>query len=367
VTAVPERVRVYEGLRTVHLERFPRMAPARVLYTSRRPDFDTSLVDPANPPHHLSRFGVVRELLRQRYETVEINEPATVEAWPFLLAQIAAVRLRDLATRRRSRIVTYCIGNADPALELRARWKVPKPAGSLLTTMTMRLLVRGIDRLAFGTSGSAEMYRSYVGSDLLQGRSRHFEALPAPCSCLDASDDRNANQVAFVGSLIPRKGVPETMAAWDVFRTRRSDATLRIVGHGRLEATVAAWASDRPDVTCEVDPPRARVHEVLRQSAVLVLLSQPHTYWREQIGLPILEGLSHGCEIVTTSETGLADWLVRHGHAIVPADCAADLVASRLDEALQRARHREGSLNDLPCADQRLVADCWLMGGDANL
>jgi glycosyltransferase involved in cell wall biosynthesis len=357
-------VRVYAGLRTVHLERFPHMAPARVLYTSRRTDFDASLVDPANPPHQLSRFGVVRELLRQRYETVEINEPATVDAWPFLLAQIAAVRLRDLVTRRRTTIVTYCIGNADPAVELRARWKVPKPAALLLTKVMMNLLVRGIDRIAFGTSGSAEMYRSYVGSDVLQGRSRLFEALPAPCSCLDAVDRRDANQVVFVGSLIPRKGVPEMMAAWDAFRARRGDASLRIVGHGRLEATVAAWAADQPDVTFEVDPPRARVHEVLRQSSVLVLLSQPHTYWREQIGLPILEGLSHGCEIITTSETGLADWLARHGHTVVPPDSAPDLVAAHLDEALQRARHRAGSLDDLPHDDQRLVADWWLMGSE---
>jgi glycosyltransferase involved in cell wall biosynthesis len=361
VTATLDRVRVYAGLRTAHLERFPHMARARVLYTDRRNDFDAALIDPSNPPERRSRLGVLRELLSRHHETVEINEPALVASWPFLLAQIAAVRLRALADRRRSLIVTYCIGNADPTHEAQARWHLPSPVARPLTTVVLRLLVRGIDRLAFGTAGSAEAYARYVPARRLQGRSRLFEALPSPCDCPDSA--RDPTQVAFVGSLVPRKGVTETMAAWDALRTRRPDATLRIVGHGRLEQAVAAWAADRPEVSLEIDPPRARVHEVLRQSAVLVLLSQPVGGWREQIGLPILEGLSHGCEVVTTSETGVADWLAAHGHAVVPPDSGPELVADRLDEALRRAPTRKGSLTDLPRTDQRLVADRWLMTG----
>jgi glycosyltransferase involved in cell wall biosynthesis len=107
------------------------------------------------------------------------------------------------------------------------------------------------------------------------------------------------------------------------------------------------------------------VHEVLRQSAVLVLLSQPIGGWREQIGLPILEGLSHGCEVVATSETGVADWLAARGHAVVPPGAGPEVVADRLDEALRRAPTRRGSLSDLPRTDQRLAADRWLMTGPA--
>jgi glycosyltransferase involved in cell wall biosynthesis len=359
-----ERVRVYSGLRTAHLERFAHMVPARVLYTDRRNDFDASLIDPASPPERLSRLGVLRELLRRHHETVEINEPALVASWPFLLAQVAAVRLRALATRRRTAIVTYCIGNADPAVEAQARWRLPPRVAHVLTTVTLRLLVRGLDRMAFGTAGSAEAYERYVPARVLRDRSRLFQALPSPCDCPDSATDQR--QVAFVGSLVPRKGVPETMAAWDALRSRRPDATLRIVGHGRLEPEVTAWAATRPEVSLEIDPPRARVHEVLRQSAVLVLLSQSIAGWREQIGLPILEGLSHGCEVVATSETGLADWLAAHGHAIVPPGSAPELVADRLDEALRRAPTRRGSISDLPRTDQRLAADRWLMTGEAD-
>jgi glycosyltransferase involved in cell wall biosynthesis len=192
---------------------------------------------------------------------------------------------------------------------------------------------------------------------------RLFEALPSPCPCLGSGGARNPTQVLFVASLVPRKGVAETMAAWDALRSRRPGATLRIVGRGRLEPEVTAWAATRPEVDLEVDPPRARVHEVLRQSAVVVLLSQPQGHWREQIGLPILEGLSHGCEIVTTSETGLAEWLTGHGHAVVAADTTPDVVADHLDAALHRARTRHGSLSDLPRTDARIEADRWLMTG----
>ena len=54
-------------------------------------------------------------------------------------------------------------------------------------------------------------------------------------------------------------------------------------------------------------PPREAVHELLASSAVVVMPSVRRPGWREQIGLPLVEGLAHGCRVVTTTETGLAD------------------------------------------------------------
>jgi glycosyltransferase involved in cell wall biosynthesis len=360
------RIRIYAGLRSAHLERFPHMTPARVLYTSHRDDFDESLADPANPPEAVGRLRALGELLARHHDVVEINEPALVGSWGSLLAQVAAARLRAVLARRPTAVVTYCIGNADPAAEVQARWRLPPAAARVATTATYRLLVRGIDRMAFGTAGSAEAYRRYVDPDRLRTETRLFEALPSPCPCLGSGSVRNPTQVLFVGSLVPRKGVDETMVAWDALRSRRPDAMLRIIGRGRLEPEVAAWAAARPEVDLEIDPPRARVHEVLRESAVVVLLSQPWGHWREQIGLPILEGLSHGCEIVTTSETGLATWLAGHGHAVVAPDSAPDQVAGHLDAALHRAGTRHGSLDELPLTDARIAADRWMMTGAAD-
>ena len=228
----------------------------------------------------------------------------------------------------------------------------------------LSLLVRCTDRLAFATDDSFEMYRRYVGTAALAARARVFEALPSPCSCLsNGSLEPRPPQVLFVGGLIERKGVQQTMEAWDAFHARQPDATFRMVGKGRLEDQVVAWADGRPEVTVTIDPPRDEIHGVLRQSAVLLLLSQPHGYWREQIGLPILEGLSHGCEIVTTSETGLARWLAGHEHGVVAPAATADEVADSIAAALDRAAHRRGSLDDLPPTDQRFAADRWMMTG----
>jgi hypothetical protein len=113
----------------------------------------------------------------------------------------------------------------------------------------------------------------------------------------------------------------------------------------------------------EIDPPRTVIHQALRTSGTLILLSQRAGHWREQIGLPIQEGLGHGCEIVATSETGLAGWLGDHGHEVLPTAAPAADVATAIDAAMLRATQRHGSLADLPEEDQRFVGDRWMMTG----
>ena len=110
-----------------------------------------------------------------------------------------------------------------------------------------------------------------------------------------------------------------------------------------------------------LDPPREQIHRALRENSVLVLLPQ-----KEQLGLPILEALSHGCEVVTNSETGLAAWLAAHGHGVLPPDSSAEAVADAIAMALDRAALREGSLKDLPTTDQRIEADRWLATGGSG-
>jgi glycosyltransferase involved in cell wall biosynthesis len=363
----PAPVRVYGSLRTAHLERLGRMVPARMLYTGNRDDFDLGAVDLAEPPIRLSRAGVLRELLRTHHPVVELNEPAMVDRWAFLLAQVAAVRLRSLVARRRTVITSYCIGNADPVLEIQQRWRIAPPAGRLLARVMMSLLVSLTDRLAFGTDGAVQMYERYVGPDRLRRRARLFEALPSPCPCLaEADQTRDPHQLVFVGSFVERKGVPEVLAAWDGVRARVPDATFVMMGKGRLTDHVLAWAADRPEVSVRVDPPRDAIHRVLRSSGALVMLSQPHRYWREQIGLPLLEGLGHGCEVVTTTETGLAAWLGRHGHGVVPPDASTRDMTEAVVAALERAGQHRDVLGDLPRADQRIVADRWMMTGSVS-
>ena len=67
-----------------------------------------------------------------------------------------------------------------------------------------------------------------------------------------------------------------------------------------------------------------------------MLPSQPTSAWREQVGLPIVEGLSYGCTIVTTTETGLAGWLSEHRHRVLPADANEAQLAAAIIDALRR-------------------------------
>ena len=357
-------IRVYGRMRTIYLELFRDMVPARVVYWLLRTDYHPSEVDPANAPVQRSRVGILRELLRRHHAAVEINEPAMVDRWGFLLLQVAAVRLRSLIARRPSTIAAYCMANADPTLEVQDRRHLPAGASRHLTKAMMTILVRSCDRLAFATRPSMELYEQYVGTTTVQSRSRLYVAIPAACGCLDgAVEERDPAQVLFVGGFVERKGIRPMMGAWEALLRRRADARLVIIGMGRLEGEVQAWAADQPSVTVHVDPPRADIHRAMRSSGTLLLLSQRAGFWKEQIGQPIQEALGHGCEIVTTSDTGIADWLMEHGHPVLDLDASAEVVAEAIERTIARAERRRGSVEDLPLDDQRIVADRWMMTG----
>ena len=354
-------VRIYASLRSAHLERFRDMMPARILYNRTRYDFDESLISAGNRPVRKSRWGVVRELLTTRYDVVEINEPLMSTRWLDLVAQVGAVRLRGGFGRNRTRIVSYAIGYTDPADDIAIRRSVPRGLAFLLTKAIAAVLVANTDRLAFGTTGSSRLYDRYVPTRSLARRSRLFEALPSPCECVSAvPDPARSTSFVFVGAFDDRKGIRQLLRMWECLSVKRPSFTLHLMGKGKLLDEVTEWAAGRPEVVIEVDPPRARIHEVLRVSGTLVLLSQRVGAWREQVGLPIVEGLAHGCEIITTTETGLADWLRTHGHMALDPQLGAEEMASMVADRSE-VRDRQQILGSLPVADQRIAADRWLM------
>lgn len=359
-----DAARVYGNLRTAHLERFARMVPADVLFTRTRYDYDETAAAPGTRPVRLSRIGVVRHLLTHRYRAVELNEPLAANRWLDVAAQLVAIRLRSGLGRRRTRVSAYCIGYSDPAAEAvdKRPW-LPFPLARLTTRVMANVLVRGMDRLAFGTTGCRDLYTGYVGRRALEPKSALFEALPAPCDCPSVPAVESA-PLLFVGAFQERKGIRQLMAAWEVLHAAHPDQRLHLVGKGTLLDEVTAWAAPRPEVELDVDPPRPHIHAALRQAKALVLLSQRVGAWREQIGLPIVEGLQHGLEIVTTSETGLAPWLDAHGHVVVgPQDTPAS-VAAGIRRALTSGRSRAELLSELPDTDRRIAADRWMLGDD---
>ncbi|GAA3533808.1 hypothetical protein AFL01nite_21380 [Aeromicrobium flavum] len=350
-----QRVRVYEGLRTAHLERFHQWEPASVLYGGRNYDFAEELLRGLDVRRFGSTASLARDLLRADVRQLEVNEPLMLSAVKNSLVAAVAVRLRGLVAGRRVRIVSYAIGNDDPftspSPRLASWWR------RRLYRAMVRLLMLQVDRLAVGTEGAMVQYRPYRTRRSAQVRL--VPALPEPCAVCPLDGARTA--VVFLGAFDERKGLRQLLEAWPKIRASAPGVPLRILGKGDLRPLAEEAAATWDEVTVHVDPSRELIHRELASAAVLVLLSQPTPTWREQVGLPLVEALAHGCEVVATTETGIADWLAGHGHRVLdPRTAGPDEVAAAVRQALAADRAAGDVLRDLPTVDGRLAADRWM-------
>ncbi len=368
------RLRLYDTLRSAHLERAHlerscEVEPATILYGSRRYDFAEELA--VGLP--LVRAGVVDSAclaFRSRVEIVEINEPLMLSSLVRSSAVLLALTLRR--GRPRVRVVTYAIANADPFASPPPRTTRGRVRRRLDILLARRVWSR-VDRIVFGTPDAAETYRRALGGAgaLRVGsgqrrRSRVILALPSPAT--SHPPPKTPRLVAFVGAFSTRKGFDLLAAAWPGVVESEPGARLIVLGTGALEGLARELAAEA-SVDLVVDPERSTIHEWLERASILVLPSQRTALWREQVGLPIVEGLSHGCEIVTTSETGLARWLSTGGHTVIPpGGAAADLTLAIL-RAIVDGRDAAEILGSLPAVDGRRAAEEWLFapeGADSD-
>ena len=350
------RVRLYDQVRTAHLERAHSLEPASIVYRRRRYDFDQRQALGLD----LVQAGLGRAVLLAatgHWTELEVNEPLDLASLPRTAAVIAASRLPRPGGRRGPTVVTYAIGNLDvfDVRPPRLRSRLRRRAELALA----RYVWRRIDRVAFGTPGAQDVYarRFSAPKDAVL-----IPALPAACDCGPAPKD--GSRVLFVGALSERKGLPVLLAAWPEVRAAHPDASLLVIGTGPLEHDVRRAAAADGSIRLLVDPPRASIHRELRTARTLVLPSQPRPLWREQLGLPIVEALAHGCRIVTSSETGLAGRLEQDGHSVLaPAASVQDwgrTIAASLASDAAAAADAARILAALPAEDGRLQADRWL-------
>lgn len=358
----PRRVRVYQSVRTAHLERFEVLEPAEVYFIDSSYDFDPALATRMGARRCAGRGELFTRLLRSPVDALEVNEPLMVPGLKSAVVAIAAVRVRGLLTRRRTMVVAYAIENSDPYQHLREvlRWRIP------LYVLATRFIVRNTDRLVFGTAMSRLTYQPYLRH--FHGRTADIPALPTACeSCGSVlALDTLAEIVTFVGAFNERKGIRDLLAAWPTVRRMRPAARLRILGKGALLPLVETAVCGDSSITLDVDPNRLAIHRALHEAKVSVLLSVPHAGWREQVGLPIVEALSHGCEVVCSDQTGLAPWLLEHGHRVVPAGPSTAEVAEAIVGALTSVRSPAEVCADLPGVDGRLAADRWMFQCDSQ-
>jgi glycosyltransferase involved in cell wall biosynthesis len=352
-----DRVRLYHRIRSAHLERAAQLPAATILYGDQRYDFQSSLATNLD----LVQARGVRAawyLFRHRVSVLEVNEPLMLGGIRSSALALVGLSLRRLTGQPRTRVVSYAIENLDPRSRPRpARWRsrVARRVDRGLGVLVWRRL----DRIAYGTPAAQQLYRSALPAPGRRLRSALVPALPAPAE-QGAPPRPVTTQVLFLGAFSERKGLPLVLEAWPLVLEQIPQARLSLVGQGKLQPLAQKAASTDPSITVLVGPPRQRIRELLRTSQVLVLPSQPQPGWREQVGLPIVEALSFGCTVVTTTETGLADWLLGHGHQVLDPGGTAAQLAAAVAAALRRPLDRAEVLSSLPAQDGRLAADAWL-------
>ncbi|WP_394278957.1 glycosyltransferase [Microbacterium sp.] len=357
VAAEMRVVQLYDVVRSAHLERAATAQPRPViLYRRTRYDFDAALVAAASAQHR-GVWASVRYALTTDIDVIEVNEPLSGDSSLPSVVFASAARLRARVTRRpRPLVVSYAIENLDPAdlvrnLPVKARWR------HRLRQFTTPLLWRAIDRIAYGTREAQRVYEAAFGAAAHQPSAALIEALPAPIDGTDAVRDR---VILFLGDLSERKGFPDVLAAWPEVRAAVPDAQLLIIGRGAGADAAAALAESDERVTVVIDPPRAEIARHLGSAKVLVLPSRRRPLWREQVGLPIVEGLASGCLVVTTAETGIADWLSNHGHHVLPESGLREGLAPALVAAVTSSRSPADVHADLLATDGRRAAHEWL-------
>jgi glycosyltransferase involved in cell wall biosynthesis len=213
------------------------------------------------------------------------------------------------------------------------------------------------DRVAFASESARDCYAAARVLPI-RCRTATFEALQEVCA--RDRGQRKEKQMAFVGALEPRKGLPDLLAAWQGADLAEAGWQLAVAGSGPLANDVARAAAEDPSIVPLGLISRREVHEVLARTAVVVLPSRREGRWREQIGFSIVEGLAHGCHVVATPDTGLSGWLSQHGHDVLPEDfTVADLVY-----AMRRAANTrlcpDMVEESLPQIDGRIAAEDWM-------
>ncbi|MDD7936181.1 glycosyltransferase [Actinomycetospora straminea] len=310
-------------LRSSVVEEMP--ATQALLFTSRRADADPALLaDPRVSPFTPCRL--VAALRDPELAVLEVAEPLWTGEWVRALRWIALAKL----LRPRITVATYAIENLDARARLAPRALAHRPVlGAVVTRLAVVAmgvsLLLGLDAVVFGTSGAAENYRRAFGWALRRTRQTVLTPRLSACSVCGprVEDVTREPTVLFLGTPSERKGFAVLTAAWE--RAGASERGWRLVVADPSGATDRAVPAG---VSIVADPPRATVHALLRTAAVVAMPSVRRPGWREQIGLPLVEGLTHGCRVVTTTETGLADDLRDHPRVVLttPGD-VADLAA----------------------------------------
>jgi glycosyltransferase involved in cell wall biosynthesis len=141
--------------------------------------------------------------------------------------------------------------------------------------------------------------------------------------------------VAFVGTLEPRKGVADLVAAFDRVAGSHPEVVLVLCGQpgwGLEETEEALARAQHGDRIVRVGYlPDPAVPALLRQATVVA-----YPALEEGFGLPALEALACGAPLITSEGTAMAEMARGAADLVQPGDAA--MLADALEVALKRGK-----------------------------
>jgi glycosyltransferase involved in cell wall biosynthesis len=353
----PRHARYYQTARTAHLERLEDKEATWFFYSAIRADFDTELAASLPYVQRVSALDVVRMVMIHRINILEVPEPLAIALWPHLFYIQGALAITNRLGLSRTTVVSYAIENYPTDSKLTEFTRIPRIVSRAIVKLAASFLIRTSSRIVFGTQDAADLYRSFAprALDSRPAMSSLSWALPSPLGL--APENAAPHTLVFLGTFEDRKGIDRLMTAWPKVLDILPSSELTLLGKsGRIE-DVREFAGKFDSVTLREDPPRGEIFDVLAKSKSLILFSQPSRGWKEQVGLPIVEALSVGCEIISSDQTGIHGWLNAHGHSVVAWDSSDEVLVAGIVKALTTPRSRTDVLRDLPDEDGRALAD----------
>ncbi|MGW9586181.1 glycosyltransferase family 4 protein [Microbacterium sp. NPDC055455] len=346
-------LRLIPELRNYHIANRDDLSPSDTFYFERKYDLVGEIPDTFQ---QVAFRRALRLALSGRYTQLVMWEPL----WVRLLPKHGIVILAwKLGTIRRRPVLSFAMENNSLASLMTGGRSLPRWAVAAFGWVLGSYIRFAYARIAYASDGARRNYERLPG--VRQITSTTIPNLPArgPLSAADGAP----GTVVMVARMESRKGTGVIVQAWPEVEKANPDARLRIVGSGPDSDLISRWAAESPDTREFLG---AQAHEsvmrIVADAQVLVLPSVRDGRWREQIGLPIHEALLNGLTVVTTDETGLADWLASRGHYVVPMQAVVDALPAAILGALNSPISRHEVVSQLPDRDARVVADLWLTG-----
>ncbi|TFC89877.1 glycosyltransferase [Cryobacterium sp. TMT4-31] len=308
----------------------------------------------------VSVFEVVKAVITNKVRVLEVAEPLAIVLWPQLLLIHSSLAVTNFFRLTQTNVVSYAIENYPTDKKLMEFTGLPRWISRSIVKGIVRFLMATTSRIVYGTQDALDVYEDLAPRAVRKrtALTSLVWALPAPHGACPGPPE--VETLVFLGTFEDRKGINRLMSTWPLVLKQLPRGKLTLLGKLGNLAGVREFSANHLSVTLVEDPARSQIFDVLADSKALILFSQPARGWKEQVGLPIVEALSMGCEIISSDQTGIQSWLSDHGHEVLPWDESDENLAAAITRALTSPRSKAEVLDDLPSEDGRSLADARL-------